>query len=193
MKTQGKQQGFECKLALDQKERMTKKRSKGPTKVRDFVSLIGIIGCNQFPTFPAQGAPMIGDMQTYTTSHNPYVCMEALIADSLATTTTKKRTKRNFFATGFIEGLNAQVEKMTKSVMEMVDAQARMKEELEKEKELRLAAEKQVAELTKQAKVDMTTIAGLVEKSREASNLTLGQERSSISPTKHPSTSNFGN
>lgn len=29
-----------------------------------------------------------------------------------------------------------------------------MKEELEKEKELRLAAEKQVAELTKQAKVD---------------------------------------
>lgn len=85
------------------------------------------------------------------------------------------------------------MEKMTKSVVEMVDAQARMKEELEKEKELRLAAEKQVAELTKQAKVDMTTIAGLVEKSREASNLTLGQERGSISPTKHPSTSNFGN
>ncbi|KAF7144618.1 hypothetical protein RHSIM_Rhsim04G0135900 [Rhododendron simsii] len=96
---QGKQQGFECKLALDQKGRMTKKRSKGPTRVRDFASLIGIIGCNQFPTFPAQGAPITGDMQTYTTSHNPYTCMEALVADSHATT-TKKRTKRNSFPTG---------------------------------------------------------------------------------------------
>ncbi|KAL7170375.1 hypothetical protein ACSBR2_035275 [Camellia fascicularis] len=92
---QGKQKTFECKLALDQKGRMTKKRSKGPTRVRDLASLIRIVKGKQLPSFPARGAPICGNKQVYEISHHPHTCMEALVADTHATMTTKKRTKRN--------------------------------------------------------------------------------------------------
>ncbi|KAL6998133.1 hypothetical protein U1Q18_008260 [Sarracenia purpurea var. burkii] len=59
MGAQGKEETSECKLALDQKWRTTKKRSKGPTWVQKFAAPMGVLECK----FPAQGAPISGDMQ----------------------------------------------------------------------------------------------------------------------------------
>ncbi|XP_028060397.1 protein ROS1A isoform X1 [Camellia sinensis] len=91
----GKQETFECAMVLDQKGRQARKRSKGPTWVCKLDSLIGIVGCRQLPAFPGEGAPTCGDMQGYEISHHPHAFMKALIADTGATMTAKKRTKRN--------------------------------------------------------------------------------------------------
>ncbi|GFY93445.1 demeter-like 1 [Actinidia rufa] len=96
MNAQEREQNFEYNLAFDQRGRMTKKRSKVPTRVRDFASLI--LGCKQWPALVAGGAPICGGMQVYENSHHPHTCMEALVAETRATMTTKKRTKRNSFA-----------------------------------------------------------------------------------------------
>ncbi|XP_057512909.1 transcriptional activator DEMETER-like isoform X2 [Actinidia eriantha] len=98
MNAQGREQSFEYNLAFDQRGRMTKKRSKVPTRIRDFASLVGILGCKQWPAFVAGGAPLCGGMQVYENPHHPHTCMEALVAETRATMTTKKRTKRNSFA-----------------------------------------------------------------------------------------------
>ncbi|KAL6998100.1 hypothetical protein U1Q18_008227 [Sarracenia purpurea var. burkii] len=74
---QGEEQAFECKLALDQRGRTTKKRSKGSTLARSFASLMGILECKPLPAFPAQRGKVTG-------TH--------------ATITTKKQTKRNSYA-----------------------------------------------------------------------------------------------
>ncbi|KAL6998129.1 hypothetical protein U1Q18_008257 [Sarracenia purpurea var. burkii] len=106
---QGKEQAFECKLALDQKGWTTKKRSKGSTRARSFASLKGILECKPLPAFPAQRGKITlvlkkkrgkitGDMQVHEILPRPLTCVEALVAGTHATITTKKRTKRNSYA-----------------------------------------------------------------------------------------------
>ncbi|XP_059646749.1 DNA glycosylase/AP lyase ROS1-like [Cornus florida] len=82
-----KQHSFKCMLSLGHKERLTKRRSKVPTRVRDLASLLRVVKCKQVPTS--------GDMQGFGTSNQPHTCMEALVADTRPTMTTRKRTKRN--------------------------------------------------------------------------------------------------
>ncbi|CAK9168072.1 unnamed protein product [Ilex paraguariensis] len=91
---QDKQHHFKCMLALGHTERLTKKRSKGPTRVRDVASLIRI--SKQFPTSTSRGTTSSGVMQGSEILHQPHTCMEALVADNHATKATKKRTKRSF-------------------------------------------------------------------------------------------------
>uniref|UniRef100_A0A5B7A684 Putative transcriptional activator DEMETER-like n=1 Tax=Davidia involucrata TaxID=16924 RepID=A0A5B7A684_DAVIN len=105
---QNKQQTFECMLALGHTERLTKKRSKGPTRVRDLASLV--VDCRQLPAFPAKGAPTSGNVQGFGASHQPHTCMEALVADTRPTMATKKRTKRSSL------GIYSHQQSLTKSI-----------------------------------------------------------------------------
>lgn len=98
---QDKSLSFRCMLALSTTE-TKKKRSKGPTRVRDLASLIEIVEGMQLPTFPTRGATSTG------ISHQPHSCMEALVADTRAATATKKRTKRNSLANSWTPGTNNQ-------------------------------------------------------------------------------------
>ncbi|KAK9290642.1 hypothetical protein L1049_008815 [Liquidambar formosana] len=87
-------QTFECMRALGQKERLTKKRSKGTTRVRDLASLNGIADCKLLPTLPAKRAPLDDDAQGVEISQRPHACIEALVAENSATVARKKRTKK---------------------------------------------------------------------------------------------------
>ncbi|KAL6976961.1 hypothetical protein U1Q18_025749 [Sarracenia purpurea var. burkii] len=102
---QGKEQAFECKLALDQKGRTTKKRFKGSTRVRSLASLMGILECKPLPAFPAQRGKITGDMQVHEILPRPLTCVEALVAGTHATITTKKPTKRNSYASSVTTGM----------------------------------------------------------------------------------------
>ncbi|XP_052172680.1 protein ROS1A-like isoform X5 [Diospyros lotus] len=90
------------KLFFDQKGRITKKRSKCPTRVRNLASLIGVVASRELPPFPAGGTTRRGRMQGREVSYHPYTCMEALVAVTRATMTTKKRSERNPFAGSMI-------------------------------------------------------------------------------------------
>ncbi|KAL3532045.1 hypothetical protein ACH5RR_005566 [Cinchona calisaya] len=88
--TQHEHSNLKCLPTLGSAERLTKKRSKGHTRVRDIASLLEI--CRQFPTTSSK------EMETSGTLQGPYTCMDALIADTHARLMTKKRSKRNSVA-----------------------------------------------------------------------------------------------
>lgn len=81
VKTDDKKHPFQCMLALSQGDKLKKKRSKGPTRVRDYASLIGMV-------------PLVNQPAGRATNQ-PHTCMEALAADTRARLARKKRTKRN--------------------------------------------------------------------------------------------------
>lgn len=87
--TRHEQNTFICLPILGSAERLTKKRSKGPVRVRDGASLHEI--CRQFPT-TSRGMP------SSRVAQGPHTCMDALVADNQARMTTKKRSKRNSVA-----------------------------------------------------------------------------------------------
>nr|XP_027070878.1 protein ROS1-like isoform X2 [Coffea arabica] len=87
--TRHEQNPFVCLPILRSAERLTKKRSKGPIRVRDFASLHEIWG--QFPT-SSRGMLSSGVLK------GPHTCMDALVADNRPRMTTKKRSKRNSVA-----------------------------------------------------------------------------------------------
>lgn len=92
---QGRQnnvQAFQCMMALNQKERLTKKRSKAPTRLRDVASLIGIAKCNSLPTLPTKQAPSEADVQVQILQRPNTI--EALVAETRATLARKKRTRK---------------------------------------------------------------------------------------------------
>ncbi|KAA8518624.1 hypothetical protein F0562_016098 [Nyssa sinensis] len=111
---QNKQQPFECMLALGHTERLTKKRSKGTTRVRDLASLVVV--CNQPPTFSARGAPTSGNVQGLENPHQPPTCMEALVADSRPPMATKKRTKRSSLGSSVSPSIYNHHQCLTKSI-----------------------------------------------------------------------------
>lgn len=85
---QGKEQTFECRLALNQKGRISKKRAKGHTPTGMFGSLIELVECRQKPILPVEGVPKMGVMHGYENFNHPPTCMDASMK-------MKKRTKRN--------------------------------------------------------------------------------------------------
>ncbi|KAJ4969867.1 hypothetical protein NE237_002966 [Protea cynaroides] len=72
-------------------EKMTKKRSKGYTRVRDLASLTAIAPCTQLPSMPQKTATSSGDRQVTDIVHRPQACLEALVAENYA---KKKRTRK---------------------------------------------------------------------------------------------------
>ncbi|XP_042514621.1 DNA glycosylase/AP lyase ROS1-like [Macadamia integrifolia] len=72
-------------------ERMTKKRSKGSTRVRDLASLTSIPQCTQLQSTPQKTAPTSDDRQGTETVRSPQACLEALVAENYA---KKKRTRK---------------------------------------------------------------------------------------------------
>ncbi|KAE8098472.1 hypothetical protein FH972_016532 [Carpinus fangiana] len=90
-------QSFEHILALIQKDRSTRKRSRGPTRVRDSTSLTRLLECITHPTKPPL---VVHDGQTVENPHKPHTCIDDLVAKTSATPAKKKRTKkRNSFVT----------------------------------------------------------------------------------------------
>ncbi|XP_042481006.1 transcriptional activator DEMETER-like [Macadamia integrifolia] len=77
-------------------ERMTKKRSKAPTRVRDLASLIAIPQCTQLPSTPLKTAPTLGERQGTDIIHRPQAGLEAFVAENYA---KKKRTRKGTPAT----------------------------------------------------------------------------------------------
>ncbi|XP_058204080.1 DNA glycosylase/AP lyase ROS1-like [Rhododendron vialii] len=84
---QGKEQTFECRLALNQKGRISKKRAKNHNPTGMFGSLIEFVECRPKPTLPAEGVPKMGVMQGYEVFNHPPTCMDAPMK-------MKKETKR---------------------------------------------------------------------------------------------------
>jgi hypothetical protein len=90
-------QSFEHIPALIQKDRSTRKRSRGPTRVRDSTSLTRFLECITHPTKPPL---VVHDGQTVENPHKPHTCIDDLVAKTSATPAKKKRTKkRNSFVT----------------------------------------------------------------------------------------------
>lgn len=87
------QNNLNCLLGIENRERSTRKRSKGPTRVRDMASLLQI--CRQLPNSSTNGMVHSGLVYQGKASQEPHTCMDALVADTRATLTTKKRSKRN--------------------------------------------------------------------------------------------------
>jgi hypothetical protein len=88
---QNNRRSFEHILALIQKDRSTRKRSRGPTRVRDLTSLNRILECITHPT----KQPVVGDdAQTDENPHKPHTCIDDLVAKMRATLAKKKRTKK---------------------------------------------------------------------------------------------------
>lgn len=87
------QNNYDCLLGIENKERSTRKRSKGPTRVRDMASLLQI--CRQIPKSSTNRMVHSGLVHQGKASQEPHTCMDALVADTRATLTTKKRSKRN--------------------------------------------------------------------------------------------------
>lgn len=77
---QDKLQTFESIMALNQKERTTKKRSRGAKRVRDLASL----------SMKADHS----DEQRAGNVHRPHTCIDALVSDMHSTLTRKKRSKK---------------------------------------------------------------------------------------------------
>ncbi|KAI8563143.1 hypothetical protein RHMOL_Rhmol03G0089800 [Rhododendron molle] len=84
---QGKEQTFECRLALNQKGRISKKRAKNHNPTGMFGSLIEFVECRPKPTLPAEGVPKMGVMQGYEVFNHPPSVMDAPMK-------MKKQTKR---------------------------------------------------------------------------------------------------
>ncbi|GMH26322.1 hypothetical protein Nepgr_028165 [Nepenthes gracilis] len=76
-----------------------KKRSKGPTRVRDLASLTRFVDHKVLPTFTGkQPTKYASKQKAVVVSSSPYSCMEALAAQSLGAQIKKKRSiKRNSF------------------------------------------------------------------------------------------------
>lgn len=97
------QNNFERLIGIENKARSTRKRSKGPTRVRDMASLLQI--CRQIPNSSTNGMVHSGLVHQGKASQEPHTCMDALVADTRATLTTKKRSKRNVIGL-FLEAYN---------------------------------------------------------------------------------------
>ncbi|KAL2250730.1 UNVERIFIED_CONTAM: Protein ROS1A [Sesamum indicum] len=94
--TDGMQKGkqvYNDLLALGPTERIRKRRSKGPIRVRNLASLQGI--CKGLPASPGRAATTSRVKQDIEILHEPNTCMDALVADTHSTVTTKKRSKRS--------------------------------------------------------------------------------------------------
>lgn len=92
---QEKQETLEDTLALSPVERLKRKRSRGPTRVRDLASLTRIAECIMQQTYHGSRGPLDSDKQHVGTSQRPQTCIEALVAEMHETLARKKRTKRN--------------------------------------------------------------------------------------------------
>ncbi|KAL3825806.1 hypothetical protein ACJIZ3_021835 [Penstemon smallii] len=90
---QNGRQILEDLLALGPRDKIKKKRSKGPTRVRDLASLLKI--CKEIPVSSGKAAKTSKFKQEIQILHEPNTCMEALVADSRSTMMTKKRSKRS--------------------------------------------------------------------------------------------------
>ncbi|GAV85442.1 HhH-GPD domain-containing protein [Cephalotus follicularis] len=91
---QDRLQNLEGTASLHQKERFTKKRTKGITRVRDFASLTGIAERKMHSTHHGRQAPIVCDQQQVGNLETPYTCIETLVADIGKTFSRKKRTKK---------------------------------------------------------------------------------------------------
>lgn len=95
---QDKQKTIEDILALIPTERLTKRRSKGLTRVRDLASLTRMAECGMLPTYQGNQGQLDCDMQQVGNSQRRHTCIEALVAEVRETLARKKRTKkRNSF------------------------------------------------------------------------------------------------
>ncbi|KAL6337168.1 hypothetical protein AAG906_036482 [Vitis piasezkii] len=92
---QDKVKTFDCMLALGPRERLTKKRSKGLTRVRDLASLNGIALCKLLPNFPDKRISPNPDVQGAQSSNRPHTCIEALVAETSKLARRKRTKKRN--------------------------------------------------------------------------------------------------
>lgn len=92
---QEKQKTLENTLALSPVERQKRKRSRGPTRVRDLASLTRIAECVMQQTYHGSRGPLDSDKQHVGNSQRPQTCIEALVSEMHETLARKKRTKRN--------------------------------------------------------------------------------------------------
>jgi hypothetical protein len=101
---QNNPQPFEHILALIQKDKSTRKRSRGPTRVRNLTSLTRILECI---THPTKQPLVVDDGQTDENPHKPHTCIDDLVAKMPATLAKKKRTKkRNSLVTSVSSNTN---------------------------------------------------------------------------------------
>ncbi|KAG8374157.1 hypothetical protein BUALT_Bualt11G0101600 [Buddleja alternifolia] len=105
---QNERQFFASLLALGPAERIKKKRSKGPTRVRDLASLLEI--CKELPALPSRAATSSRIKQGIAILHEPHTCMRALVADARSRMTTKKRSKRSMLITSTVQNIYTQHE-----------------------------------------------------------------------------------
>ncbi|KAL5743137.1 hypothetical protein ACOSP7_029869 [Xanthoceras sorbifolium] len=93
---QDKRQIFEAILAISSSEKLRKKRSKCPTRVRDLASLTRIAECSMQPTCPESQGLLDFDKKQTANLQRPHTGIEILVAKMHETLTRKKRTnKRN--------------------------------------------------------------------------------------------------
>ncbi|KAJ9181445.1 hypothetical protein P3X46_009577 [Hevea brasiliensis] len=81
-------------LTICQTERPTKKRSSGPTRIRDLASLAKIGTGVMHQTCTARQIPANYNVHQVEDSNKPHACIEALVAEMHGTLMTKKRTKK---------------------------------------------------------------------------------------------------
>ncbi|KAL3628366.1 hypothetical protein CASFOL_027412 [Castilleja foliolosa] len=94
---------FEDMLSLGPTERIRKKRTKIPTRVRDLASLLEI--CRQMPGSTSNAAATFSVKQNISFMHEPPTCMETLVADTRTAISTKKRSKRNMITNSTVQNL----------------------------------------------------------------------------------------
>ncbi|KAK6140085.1 hypothetical protein DH2020_026083 [Rehmannia glutinosa] len=94
---------FESLLALGPTERIRKRRSKGPTRLREIASLLKV--CRVPPASTGRAATTSSMKQNIEILHEPPACMEALVADTRSTMTTKKRSKRSMLINSTVQNL----------------------------------------------------------------------------------------
>ncbi|KAK6147135.1 hypothetical protein DH2020_018047 [Rehmannia glutinosa] len=94
---------FESLLALGPTERIRKRRSKGPTRLREIASLLKV--CRVPPATTGRAATTSSMKQNIEILHEPPACMEALVADTRSTMTTKKRSKRSMLINSTVQNL----------------------------------------------------------------------------------------
>ena len=92
---QNKVETFDCMLALGPRGNLTKKRSKGLTRVRDLASLNGITLCKPLPNFSDKRISPNPDVQGAESSNRPHTCAEALVSETSKLARKKRTKKRN--------------------------------------------------------------------------------------------------
>ncbi|KAK4833727.1 hypothetical protein QYF36_010173 [Acer negundo] len=108
---QDKRQILEAILAMSPTEKLRRKRSRCPTRVRDLASLTRIAECTMQPTYPEIQGPMDRDKQQTGNLQRPHTCIEILVAKLRETLTQKKRTnKRN----SLVKSGSSRINKMQK-------------------------------------------------------------------------------